>query len=119
MKEIKVESISNSITIEDIDVSSYAVGGTITTYGFYVKDYKNRLEGELNIELDVYSRRSAKFFNNVLFISNDRCMYVDKGNYTYEVNDDFYLAENIIVTFSLSDKPIMAKDKDGILKGMI
>ena len=119
MKEIKVESISNSITVEDIDISSYSGGESITNYSFYIRDYQNRLEDKLNIELDVYGRRSAKFLNNVLFISDDRCIYVDKGDYIYEPNDDFYLVENIIVTFSLSDEPIMALNKDKLLKELI
>ena len=119
MKEIKVENISNSITIEDIDISSYSGGGSITNYSFYVRDYKNRLEDKLNIELDVCGQRSASFLNNILFISNDRCVYVDKNDYTYEINNDFYLVGNIIMTFSLSSKPIISKDKNELLKELV
>lgn len=119
MKKVEVESIFNSITVEGVDISSFSGGGSITQYSFYIRDYKDRLENQLHIELDVFGQRSGKFPSNILFISDQRCVYVKEGNFTYDVSNDFYLEGNIIVNFLLNRKPVMSMSKDGVLKELV
>lgn len=122
MKEIKVESIL---------IKSEPVQLEVTNFGSQSKQYMNIQERELELELshkryDGYIDKCLNMLREggkVLLKGNDKCMLVNNyqlGNYNHmtlvdEFSDDVETTINIL----LYEQPIIAKDKDGILKELI